>query len=348
MFNKARRIVPKWFRRHLFSSAASGPEAARPRSAATKIFFRTLRVARVVGVSYGIYQVGYRNGLTDYLEHPEEQQRGLIEAVLSMSNSTDVLDQDSAESKFVTAIAQRVLDTARLIAKEELEIIESEVAKAGKEDLALMKEKRDEAHVAVRRLAGNWNFFVTDSSEVNAFVTDILPKSIFINVGLLQTVKPTVDELAMILAHELSHVIHDHNKERSLAQAVIYAVQLVLFALVDPTGQASLLFDFVMGKVVEILIATHSRANEEEADLTGVKIMSRACYNAVEGSNIFIKLGALRPADKSKSWTDTHPSSETRAKYIKEAIELHAPSADCREIKNDLWLSKKYLHDRKR
>ncbi|CAM9250726.1 unnamed protein product, partial [Ectocarpus fasciculatus] len=290
--------------RRLFSS--TGAAEKKTQKTSTAILIRGLRVVRVLVVSYGIYQVGYRNGLTDYLEHPEEQQRGLVAAVLSMSNATEVLKPRSPEVERVSDIAKKVLEAAKEIAVDDLKLLKEEVAKMTKEDQASVKEQVDEAEVIIRRLSGNWNFFVTNSTDVNAFVTDIMPKSIFVNKGLLDRIDPTADELAMILAHELSHVILDHNKERSFAQGAIYAVQLVLFALVDPTGHASLIFDFVVGKLVDVLLATHSRSNEEEADMSGVKIMSKACFNAVEGSNIFLKLGALGES-RSTSWLDTHP-----------------------------------------
>jgi Zn-dependent protease with chaperone function len=330
------------------NATAGAAATAAPRTTKqtlTILLIRAFRVARIVMVSYGIYQIGYRNGLTDYLEQPEEQQKGLIAAVLSMSNSKDVLEENDPASKRVSAIAAHVLNTAKIIALEDLQVLLVEADKlkeSNKTEIAAMTEQVAVQKVVVSRMSGNWSFFVTDSKDVNAFVTDILPKSIFVNKGLLDKINPTTDELAMILSHELSHVIHDHNKERSFAQGAIFVTQLVLFALVDPTGQASMFFDFVMAKIVDVLLATHSRSNEEEADLTGVKIMSRACYDAVEGSNVFIKLAALGEST-SASWLDTHPSSALRAKYIKEATAQHNPHADCLQMKQDLKLSRRYI-----
>lgn len=340
MFRGVRFIPRAWARRGAFTTSSG--DKSKKQSIYSIVFYRALRVARIVGVSYGIYQVGYRNGLTDYLDEPEEQQRGLVVAVLSMSNATDVFEKDSTETMRVSDIAQKVLDTAKMIALEDVSAVKAEIAKVGEPGQADLKEQLEAAQTAVRKLSGQWNFYVTNSEDVNAFVTDILPKSIFVNVGLLRKIDPSVDELAMILAHELSHVIHDHNKGRSFAQGAVYVVQLVLFALVDPTGQASFIFDIVMSKLVEVLMATHSRNNEEEADMTGVRIMSKACFNAVEGSNVFIKLGELGSKNKSASWLDTHPSTETRAKYVKEAMALHQPSLDCLQMRKDLIRSRNW------
>ena len=349
-----RYAIPTCVSRRLFFSSATGSANGnvnkKKKSLFTTIIIRAFRIARVVVVSYGIYQIGYRNGLTDYLEHPEEQQKGLVAAVLSMSNSTKVLEANDPHSTKVHEVAQRILNTARIIAEEDVRGLESEESKVlnsqnNQEDT---RGKLEEARVVLRRMSGNWNFFVTDSDEVNAFVTVIMPKAIFVNQGLLTKLEPNTDELAMILAHELSHVIHDHNRERSFAQAAIYIFQLVLFALVDPTGQSSMLFDFVMSKLIDVMLATHSRTNEEEADMTGVKIMSKACFDVIEGSNIFLKLAGLSNSQSSTSWLDTHPNSELRAQYIKEAYELHHPSADCIEMKKNLMKSRQFLKSHSR
>merc|ERR1712232_807947 len=55
------------------------------------------------------------------------------------------------------------------------------------------------------------------------------------------------EQLAMLLAHELSHVIHDHAEDMTTILALATGLQLVLLACVDPTGLGSLIIELCMG-----------------------------------------------------------------------------------------------------
>ncbi len=297
----------------------------------------------MVGITFGIYQIGYRNGVVDYIENPEEQQQALITGVLSMANATSTLDGTDENVKRTVFITEKVLKAAIEMAEKDLDELKIENSKTLNINVSPneLKEKIAESEMILRRLRGNWKVYVTNSDDVNAFVTDIFPKSLFINNGLFKTISPTEDELAMIIAHEISHVIHDHNKSASLTQAVIYGIQLVLFSLVDPTGGVSFLFDVAVSHAVQVLFATHSRSNEEEADITGLQIMSQACFDGGKGSAVFNKLAALNKNHKA-SWTDSHPSSATRAEYIVQASEIFNKPTDCQSIRNDYILAQEY------
>ena len=75
------------------------------------------------------------------------------------------------------------------------------------EDVA---EKRETLTKALGRLRGTWHYVVTNSDVPNAFVTPYCPRRIFVTEGLLKKLQLTDDELAFIMGHELSHVVHDH------------------------------------------------------------------------------------------------------------------------------------------
>jgi len=64
-------------------------------------------------------------------------------------------------------------------------------------------------------MKGDWHYIVTTAPDVNAFVTDLCPHRIFVHEGLLKECTPTDDELALILGHEISHLIYGHSEEDS-------------------------------------------------------------------------------------------------------------------------------------
>ena len=77
-----------------------------------------------------------------------------------------------------------------------------------------------------RMLASKWKIVMTDSLEPNAFVSPMLPRKVFCNVGLLELFCKNDDQLAAILGHELSHVMMNHS-EQSLAIEILTTLVLI-------------------------------------------------------------------------------------------------------------------------
>ena len=95
------------------------------------------------------------------------------------------------------------------------------------------------------------------------------PRRIFVNIGLLDVVKPTDDELGLILGHELSHLILKHSHSHNQLSAFLASFQLILLVFVDPTGMLSLFADILASGVMKYIDNAYSRHDEEEADDLG-------------------------------------------------------------------------------
>ena len=68
----------------------------------------------------------------------------------------------------------------------------------------------------------------------NAFVSEMLPQKIFVTTGLFDEIVNNDDELAMILGHEVSHLIKGHGSEASAFESLIRGAE-ILVLLLDPT-----------------------------------------------------------------------------------------------------------------
>jgi Zn-dependent protease with chaperone function len=168
-----------------------------------------------------------------------------------------VLPASSKEVARVTRVVQRLLPAAQKYTESQVEAAKKEFKAAFGEsyDAAAVSgipagsekqaglDKIDGLRDSHQAMLGAWRVVVLDSPLQNAFVSETFPKRIFVCKGLLEEFKPNDEELAMVLGHEISHLIHGHSGNRILSTALLNSMQLVLLALLDPTGISSVLWE---------------------------------------------------------------------------------------------------------
>jgi predicted Zn-dependent protease len=147
---------------------------------------------------------------------------------------------------------------------------------------------------------------VVKSDVVNAFA---LPGGyVVVFTGLMKKAE-SPEEVAGVLAHELNHVLQRHGLERIIKQLGFVAV--ISIVLGNPPGLGG-----VMKQVgVELMTLKFGRAQETEADTTGLDLLYRAKINP-EGMITFFQ----RLAEKDEGrveWFSTHPMSSARADHLK-------------------------------
>lgn len=147
---------------------------------------------------------------------------------------------------------------------------------------------------------------VVKSDVVNAFA---LPGGyVVVFTGLMKKAE-SPEEVAGVLAHELNHVLQRHGLERIIKQLGFVAV--VSIVLGNPPGLGG-----VMKQLgVELMTLKFGRAQETEADTTGLDLLYRAKINP-EGMITFFQ----RLAEKDEGrveWLSTHPMSSARADHLK-------------------------------
>lgn len=147
---------------------------------------------------------------------------------------------------------------------------------------------------------------VVKSDVVNAFA---LPGGyIVVFTGLMKKAE-SPEEVAGVLAHELNHVLQRHGLERIVKQLGFVAVVSIILG--NPQGVGGLMKQ--LG--VELMTLKFGRAQETEADLTGLQLLHRAKINP-DGMITFFQ----RLAEKDEGrveWLSTHPMSSARADRFK-------------------------------
>ena len=114
----------------------------------------------------------------------------------------------------------------------------------------------------------------------NAFVNGMIPGIVFVNSGLFHFCD-CEEEFAMILAHELSHVLCDHTEKAATVRTYLGVFSLMVLAVLDPTGVLSFLESLACSDepTAQPCIFAGTR---EEADKMGAELAALACYDPSE------------------------------------------------------------------
>src|SRR4051812_2396911 len=125
-----------------------------------------------------------------------------------------------------------------------------------------------------------WEFVVFDSKDVNAFA---LPGGkVGVYTGLLKLAESDA-ELAIVMGHEIGHVIARHGAERMSEATLISGLGAVGAAVVEAKTddpKTKQLFEAAYGGAATVGVELpHSRANESEADRMGATFAARAGYD---------------------------------------------------------------------
>jgi len=305
------------------------------------------RVGRVVVITYGVYQCGYQSGLADAINDPLEVSQTLMQVVLKAQNATGE-STDAEMKRRSRLVGKRVVASGRDYCAQKQRAAELIFNQSSNEEESVpLQEEVEKWRRPVYMLQHHeWSFIVIDAPSVNAFVHDLQPGKIFIHQGLFERVSPTDDELALILCHELSHLIHAHGTASADITLFVSIVQLALFSLVDPSGLLPFLFDIMVKQFGNIFEKVYSREFEEEADLTGIEICALACFDTKNACQVFGRLNGDGGDNSATEWNSTHPSSSRRMLYLQEASLLHNPEAHgvkCEQMKSFLIEMRKLL-----
>ncbi len=166
-----------------------------------------------------------------------------------------------------------------------------------------------------------WEVNLIGSKQVNAFC---MPGGkIAFYTGILDQLKLTDDEIAMVMGHEVAHALREHARER-MAKSTATNYGLQIGAAMLGLGQ--------LGNIgaqygAQLLSLKFSRSDESEADLVGLDLASRAGFDPRAGVTLWQKMGSLSKSAPPQ-WLSTHPAGTTRIKeiekHLKEVLPLYA------------------------
>ncbi len=164
-----------------------------------------------------------------------------------------------------------------------------------------------------------WEIHVISSDDVNAWCMPGGKMAIY--TGLINRIKPTDDELAAVLGHEMAHALREHSREQISQQMAAQVGLSVLSAVTGVSAQGDL------GKALTNVMFTlpNSRTHESEADLIGVELAARAGYDPRAAVTLWQKMGALGGGSSPPEFLSTHPSASTRSAELQSNAEKVMP-----------------------
>ena len=155
-----------------------------------------------------------------------------------------------------------------------------------------------------------WELNLITSAELNAFC---MPGGkVAVYTGIVDQLKLTDDEVAMIMGHEMAHALREHARAR-IAKSQGTGTLLSLGAQLLGLGQ---LGDVAANIGTQLLTLRFSREDETDADLVGLELAARAGYNPQASVSLWQKMAQAGAGAGGPAFLSTHPSGPQRIQEL--------------------------------
>ena len=163
-----------------------------------------------------------------------------------------------------------------------------------------------------------FRFKIIDQSEPNAFATP--GGYIYVSRGIMALIN-SEDELAGILAHEISHVTLRHHARQVQRGVLPGVLTLPGRAVGKVVGEdVGNMINAPLEAVGKTYMSSYGRGQESEADSNGMRLAARAGYDpsALGGAlnNLERTVALLSGENRNFSFFDSHPQTPTRVAEI--------------------------------
>lgn len=164
-----------------------------------------------------------------------------------------------------------------------------------------------------------WEVILVDSRQLNA---SCMPGGkITFYTGLIEQLKLTDDEIAIVMGHEIAHALLEHARER-IAKGQLTSIGAIIIGELLGGGIAT----SALRSGGNLMTLKFSRDDESEADIIGLDLSARAGYDPRAGISLWRKMGAAAK-DSPPGWLSTHPAGEDRIaeieRYLPDVMPLY-------------------------
>ncbi|MFZ5595146.1 MAG: M48 family metallopeptidase [Pseudomonadota bacterium] len=164
-----------------------------------------------------------------------------------------------------------------------------------------------------------WEVNVFTSKEINAYC---MPGGkIGVYTGLLNDLKLTDDEVAIVMGHEIAHALREHSREQ-MSRAMSEQVLMTGVAIIAGMSPGQL--DLLQKAATVAITLPHSRKDEREADRIGLELAARAGYDPRASISVWKKMQAANGSGPPQ-FLSTHPAPESRIDDLEALIPAVMP-----------------------
>lgn len=167
--------------------------------------------------------------------------------------------------------------------------------------------------IKMRPDTANWEWSVVvidDPKTVNAWC--MAGGRMAIYTGMIYQLDPTDDELAQVMAHEISHALAKHTAEKMSMQIATSVGVAAVGVASDNTGVA------LSGAALTAMLAVNlpnSRAAESEADQMGIELAAKAGFDPAAAATLWEKMAKVSKSG-TPQFLSTHPAPSNRQQEL--------------------------------
>lgn len=160
---------------------------------------------------------------------------------------------------------------------------------------------------------------LVNDPSINAFALPGGP--MFVHTGLVKAAE-NEDQLAGVLAHEISHVALRHGMQQASKARMWDLIGLAggIFGGIKGGALGSAI-QLGTGLTSQLVVLKYSRDHERDADVYGARLMNAAGYNPIEMARFFEKLEA-DGGQRAPEFFASHPDPGNRVKLVENEIPL--------------------------
>jgi len=176
--------------------------------------------------------------------------------------------------------------------------------------------------IKIRPETKNWDWsikVIDDPATVNAWA--MAGGKMALYTGLVEKVKPSDDELAQVLGHEIGHALAKHSAEK---MSVAMASQVGVMAVGVATRNDGLALTGASLAAALAVQMPNSRAAESEADRIGIELAAKAGYNPHAAVTLWQKMSKVG-GNGPPEFLSTHPAPGNREKTLAALIPQMMP-----------------------
>jgi predicted Zn-dependent protease len=184
------------------------------------------------------------------------------------------------------------------------------------EEQALLDEIGQQLSGSVRNRLHRFTVNLVGGDQPMAFA---LPGGfVFVAHRLVQFCQRDRDELAFVVAHEMSHVIRRHAIDRLISQKVMSAASLA-------SPGRGILTPWIRKVGIHWLERAYSREQEFDADELGTLLMRAAGFHPAASVRLLDRFGGLDVGTDHSGlgpYLSTHPPVEERVRKLRQRFEI--------------------------